>query len=216
MAVNGIALAVMGAGGLFLYGAITDRSIISMLQSSVTGTGPPGAAKGAHPITQPASLTGVQSGNTTFDPNAQSAVSGVGSSAVATFLKGKGMSRAGTAGIMGNIQIESQFNPGSGSFDSNGLWSGGIVSWNGSRYQDMVNYAKAHGQSDKDMATQLNFLWLDLTTHYPILWAQLMVATNPQSAAQAFDTTFERSATGEAGLVPERLAAAQSWYERLG
>jgi hypothetical protein len=214
MAVNGIAIAVMGAGGLFIYGAITDRSIISMLQSSVTGKGPPGASKGAHPITQAPTLA--QSGNTTFDPNAQSAVAGVGASAVASFLKSKRMSRAGTAGIMGNIEIESHFSPGSGSVDSNGLWSGGIVSWNGSRYQDMVNYAKAHGQSDKDMATQLNFLWFDLTTHYPILWAQLMVATNPQSAAQAFDSTFERSATGEAGLVPERLAAAQSWYERLG
>lgn len=53
---------------------------------------------------------------------------------VKNFCKSKGLSKEATAGIMGNIMKESNFNPTNGWTDVNGAASYGLIQWNGASY----------------------------------------------------------------------------------
>ena len=80
---------------------------------------------------------------------------------VKTFLKGKGLTKEQTAGIMGNIQQESGYNPNAlNKADLNGYPSVGLIQWNGQftpkgGSKDVNAVYKTIGTSVKD---QMNYL----------------------------------------------------------
>ena len=56
-----------------------------------------------------------------------------------------GFNSAAACGIMANIEKESNFKSGTIIRDSNGLLSGGLCQWNGSRLTNLKNYCSKKG-----------------------------------------------------------------------
>ena len=119
------------------------------------------------------------------------------------FLKQKGLSDCGTAGLMGNLFAESALNPrnlqqsyekklgftdtsyteavDAGTYknfvnDSAGY---GLAQWTYySRKQELFNFAVNSGKSIGDLDLQLNYLWYELTTVFPSVAQVLQRATS--------------------------------------
>lgn len=124
-------------------------------------------------------------------------------STITAFLQGKGLSPAAIAGIEGNLQVESGFDPTNHSGDGGTSW--GIAQWHLSRQQALVNYAAAQGTPWSNLNTQLNYLWNDLTSNYGGLLNTLKTpGITPGAAATAFSQQYEVNAGGAA----PRVAAA--------
>lgn len=102
------------------------------------------------------------------------------------------LSPAAAAGIVGNMVIESGVNPESGGIDSNGYYSGGLVSWNAKGYPNVKSMQT--GNASADMTTQLNYLLSNIQAN-PSLLSALQAAKNPQDAAWFFANIFERCAS---------------------
>lgn len=125
---------------------------------------------------------------------------------------------AAAAGIMGNIQAESHFDPADAqsggaawndmsSLDINhgGKGGVGIVQWDGGRRPAYMNYAANHGADKKTLLPQLNYVWYELNhNHTDALnggtsaltgkyYPGLKNATDPQKAAEAFHYLYEIS-----------------------
>lgn len=71
-------------------------------------------------------------------------------------LTGAGLSQVQAAGVMGNIQNESDFNIESAAMDSNGAMAYGLISWNAASYPNASSLVT--GNVSKDLANQVNFL----------------------------------------------------------
>lgn len=82
------------------------------------------------------------------------------------YLRAKGLSPIQVAGIMGNLERESGYNPGSEEKTPNLNKGYGIVQWTAGRRTKLENYAKAQGKPANDLGMQLDFMWLELTTGY--------------------------------------------------
>lgn len=105
------------------------------------------------------------------------------------WLRGQGMSDAGIAGILGNIQAESGMNP--GAIEGGNGEGHGLIQWSFSRKADLMAFARQRGTSWTDLPTQLSFLASELAA-YPQMWSQLLTATNPVAASRLFSNTFVR------------------------
>ena len=152
---------------------------------------------------------GVKQGNTWIDPTsyAQSARSGVqtysqtkassvssGSSAQATvwnFFKSKGLSDSAVAGIMGNIQQESNFSSTAGRNAQGSAF--GIAQWRGSRLSELNSFAKGKGTSANDLGTQLDFMWKELQGKEKQALHSLNRTLTATEHASNFNTLYERS-----------------------
>ena len=125
---------------------------------------------------------------------------GVASSVVAAW-RAAGMSDAGIAGILGNVQQESNFNPrsrvpdqprfGGEAHFAHGLYQEGGTEWN--------NYAawlgKYHPGADwRDPALQSVFAAENLKKNYPGVWARLKNAGSPEEAARIYERGYEKPA----------------------
>jgi hypothetical protein len=131
---------------------------------------------------------------------------------IAYRLQQYGFNKVAIAGILGNLEVESGLNPASGAQDSNGLWSGGIASWNGGRYTAMQSYARSKGKQWTDVTTQVDFLVSEMSSQ---LRRDMNNAGSASNAARVFDFTFERSAdinSWGAGLGPRRVMYAEQYY----
>lgn len=112
-----------------------------------------------------------------------------------TYLKNKGFADNVIAGIMGNLQAESQFNP---SIDyGDGGTSGGIAQWHDEqpgvgRLSNLKNFAVNRQMNWKDLGTQLDFLMEEINKNHPDL-IQRMSKLTPNEAAILFHDEFERS-----------------------
>ena len=76
------------------------------------------------------------------------------------------LNRAAACGIMANIEKESNFNPELVHVDSNGLLSGGLCQWNGSRFSSLKNFCSKNGYSYLSVTGQMNYLKKELTGGY--------------------------------------------------
>lgn len=105
------------------------------------------------------------------------------------FLTQAGFSKAATAGIMANIQIESRFNPTAGSAYY------GLCQWGGGRASNLVAYCAANGMSSDSVEGQIRFMMSEMSGS---LIAEMNACPDSaEGAAQAgyiFRTKFERSA----------------------
>lgn len=125
------------------------------------------------------------------------------------YLRGKGLSEVAVAGIMGNIERESRFSPGAVEPNGTGI---GLAQWSFGRATNLKNYAKRKGKSWKDLNTQLDFMWHELTTSEVSALAALKAARTPTAASNSFQRKFERAQVVAQG---QRDAAADKYYKQF-
>lgn len=155
------------------------------------------------------------------------------------FLKKKGLSDWGTAGLMGNLYAESGLKPTNlqntyekklGLSDEDytaqvdsGIYHDfvhdragyGLAQWTfWSRKQKLLAFARNKGTSIGNLEMQMNFLWKELTTGYPALVEVLMSATTVQAASDAVLTQFERSADQSKRAKAKRASYGQKYYNQ--
>ncbi len=130
----------------------------------------------------------------------------------------EGLSAAGTAGIMGNLQAESGMDPGiveGGSHDLADLLPGvregiGLLQWSYTRREDLLSYAASVGKPWQDVATQLDFMRGEVAWGYEAMWAGLQLASDPRVASALFASTFVRP-----GVYGARDDDAADFYDRI-
>ena len=121
------------------------------------------------------------------------------------YLSSKGLGSSAIAGIMGNIQAESSFNPrilqdlGNGAAESDeiicdGNRGYGLCQWTSiDRQRNLAAFAKSKGKKSGDLHTQLDFLLEEANHSNPGL-IESMSNMDPHQAALLFHKEFERSA----------------------
>lgn len=100
-----------------------------------------------------------------------------------------GFSKAATAGIMANIQIESSFNPTAGTSYY------GLCQWGGGRASNLVAYCSSRGYSSSSVEGQIRFMLSEMSSG--LISEMNACEDSEDGAAQAgylFRTKFERSA----------------------
>lgn len=136
------------------------------------------------------------------------------------YLSSKGLGSLAIAGIMGNMQQESGFNPkvmeGGGESDEVNLNSDGgygLCQWSFSRKQDLANFAQSQGKSSGDLETQLDFMLSELSRGDTI--SKMDSAGSAGQAAAIFHSDFERSADGPE-VIQKRMENAEQAFQTQG
>lgn len=155
------------------------------------------------------------------------------------YLIGKGLSKAGAAGLMGNLFAESGLNPknlqnsyekklgrtdenytaavDNGSYtnfvhDSAGY---GLAQWtHWSRKQNMLAFARAAGRSIGDLEMQLDFLYKELSEGYKSVLSTLKTTTSVKAASDSILVNFERPADQSDAAKTRRAGYGQTYYDR--
>lgn len=209
---NGTAIALVCTGGVLAYSGIKGKHISGVVRSLIAGKSPSGNADSDLTITNISrsneseldAIPGAGGGSTQYQH-----VGGAGKTQVINFLKAKKLRNASIAGIAGNIQIESSFNSAALNAAEGAI---GYCQWELGRRTRLQQYAAAHGTSETDGNTQLNFMWQELNTSYIPAKIAVMTAPSASAAAAAFDSMYEVSAgTSRA----QRQAAAEAIYSEL-
>lgn len=156
------------------------------------------------------------------------------------FFKAKGLTDAGTAGILGNMYAESGLNPknlqnsyetklgyndesytqavDNGSYtafssDSAGF---GLAQWTyWSRKRDLLAYAKSCNKSIGDLNMQLEYLYIELSKSYKSLLKLLKTTNSITEASDAVLTQFERPANQGSAVKLKRQTYSQNYYNQF-
>lgn len=156
-----------------------------------------------------------------------------------SFLKGKGLSDCGAAGLMGNLYAESGLKPNNlqntyekklGLSDADytaqvdsGVYSNfihdsagyGLAQWTfWSRKQNLLNFARQCGKSIGDLDMQLDFLWKELTEGYASLVRTLQSAATIRAASDAVLVQFERPADQSETAKARRASYGQKYFDQ--
>lgn len=134
----------------------------------------------------------------------------------ALYFKTKGATLEAICGMLGNIERESQINPGLKERESTSSgW--GLIQWTPSTI--ITNYASSKGkqwtdgelQCDKIMSEESSGDWIP-TSQYHYSWKEFLALTDVNEATRAYEAERER-----AGVVAmeERLANANKWFNYL-
>lgn len=140
------------------------------------------------------------------------------------YLKEKGLNEIQIAGIMGNIQRESGFNP-STIEQGNGIGYG-LCQWSFGRRIQLLKYASSMNTSPSNILLQLDFFWQEFSpsaqhTYGSYQWINdkysydmFMNATTIEATTTIFCHGWERCATSESlsALNSVRIPAAKSFY----
>ncbi len=134
------------------------------------------------------------------------------------FLISKGFSNVQVAGIMGNLEQESNFNP---TAVNSGSGAYGLAQWLGSRLTALQAFAENAGKDKSDLAVQLDFMWSELQGGYKSSTLDPILASNNlEEITRIFLERFEAPCTaGSAGCDAEmdnRLPKAITWLNRAG
>lgn len=107
------------------------------------------------------------------------------------FLLSKGLTEEAAAGVMGNIQQESGFDPENVN-KSSGAY--GLFQWLGGRKTGLKQYAAEMGKKESDINIQLDYFWKELnSTEKSTLNALKEPAGRASDYAATFEKKFERS-----------------------
>lgn len=137
---------------------------------------------------------------------------GKGAEKMWNFFRSKGLSEIAVAGIVGNADEESRFDPrargiqmGPNKTDALGLFQWGEKN----RWQSLVGFAKKYKLDPWDFDTQLRFAWNELNMNYyqPALEG-IKNAKTPEQAAEVWRTKYEVASGG----VTKRQVNARRWY----
>lgn len=110
--------------------------------------------------------------------------------AIAQYLLDKGLNGAQVAGILGNIQNESGFNPASEIVDSNGALSSGLCQWNASRGTAMKQVAGANWANN--VTGQMDYFWSELQGSEKAAYDAIINIPNSEAGAYQAGDTFCR------------------------
>ena len=142
-----------------------------------------------------------------LDPNA---------TLVANRLKGAGYNRAQIAGVLGNFQLESGFNPrineGGVVGSPKGIGGYGLGQWTGDRQINLVNFAKGRKLDPGNPNLQADFLLHELGGSEKAAADSIRKAVSPEEASRRFLTDFERAGIPK---TKERMQAARDIYGKL-
>ena len=130
-------------------------------------------------------------------------------------LKDMGYDDAAIAGIMGNIQQESRFDPSDrseyDSADGNRYGGAGLFQFNGARTQALKDFAASRGLNYQDIDTQLMYFENEVANSEPSGSVAKMNSHNdPVIAAKYFADNYERC-----GVHGNRLEYAKEYYNRI-
>lgn len=162
----------------------------------------------------------------TQDPNAAAGVTGgplVGgdnAEKIWHYLIGKGLSPNQAAGVMGNIKVESGFDPGIEEQGTARVDKGfGICQWTFGRRTNLETFAREQGKEVADLGLQLDFLWHELSTissyKTKVLDKYLADASmSIDAASDLFLRHFEIPANME-GNIPIRRREAAAIYAAM-
>jgi len=132
------------------------------------------------------------------------------------YFLAKGLTPVQAAGIVGNLDQESNMNPGAvqpgGPGRGIAQWSVG-GRWNSDAGDNAVAYAASHGKSVSSLGLQLDFIWFELTTFSGYGLSALKKATTVSAATLAFMTDFEACGTC---LSSQRISYAQTALTAYG
>lgn len=146
----------------------------------------------------------------------------------------KGLPAAGTAGIMGNMQAESHFDPSieqtSGAWEDlsslnineGGKGGVGLVQWDGGRRPAVIKYmlsqgltdADFHKPSDKLLGAELDYVWKELNGPYIDTLHTIQKDTDPAQAAFDFHKGYEGSSDSAAQIKQNRMDPAVAIYKQ--
>lgn len=141
------------------------------------------------------------------------------------YLIQKGLTTAAVAGIMGNLQAESGFNPKrvqntstpDGDQDNitvDGVTGYGIAQWTSAgRQQGLADAAAARSIISGDLGVQLDWLWQELTTSYVGVYDQIKDSTDIAMINTVFGHQYEGYGTDTESL---RLGFANTILTDLG
>lgn len=115
-----------------------------------------------------------------------SSASGTVLDQINAFLSSLGLSKAATAGVDGNLYVESGLNPGAYNANEGAI---GLAQWEGSRRTALDSYAAAQGTSETSLAAQLGYLGQEVQSRG--LVAKLNAAGSPAQAAYVWASGFE-------------------------
>lgn len=124
-------------------------------------------------------------------------------------LKTKGFTDEGAAGILGNLQQESNVNP--KSVESNGEGYG-LVQWSFERKTSLINFAKKNNKPWQDVDLQIDFLFKELEAGYKPLIAYLQKTTDVTEATVKFENQFERAGIK---MMDKRIAYAKGHFKQI-
>jgi len=108
---------------------------------------------------------------------------------VVNYFVSKGLSKEQAAGIAGNLQAESNFNP---SVYGDNKTSYGLAQWHNNRFNNLIQFAKNNGADYSDPKIQLDFIWEELQTYENKALKELLKTSTAKDAAKSFATHFER------------------------
>jgi len=141
------------------------------------------------------------------------------------YFVGKGLTLQQAAGIAGNLQQESGFNPakiqGGAIADDNYvpvLHIGfGIAQWTQpkSRQDGLVALSQSTNRKITDLSLQLDYMWQELTTGYAGAVSDLKQQTTPEDAAYIFHKDYEGSNDSEAAVKKVRGGNAINIYQQF-
>lgn len=131
-----------------------------------------------------------------------------------------GLNSAAACGIMANIESESKFVSTSVIVDTNGLLSGGLCQWNGSRFTKLISYCNSIGLDYLSVEGQLRYLQYELENGYSSIYSYLMSV--PDTQAGAYDAGyywcyyFEIPANRSTKAVTRGNSAQYSYWSTYG
>ena len=132
-----------------------------------------------------------------------------------------GLNSAAACGIMANIEKESNFKPAKIIRDSNGLQSGGLCMWNGSRLNRLKNYCNNKGLNYLSIKGQLSYLAYELKlSQYKHIFNYLKKV--PDNSKGAYDAAyywcyyFEIPASRGSRSVQRGNAAIRTYWPTYG
>lgn len=180
-----------------------DFSLSDLFNNNTSGTTNTTTSTG---ITSNATATGTSSQDTINKLQSLGATTSLVGNANAekmwNYYKSKGYSDLQTAGLLGNIEAECEYNP-------KEVYQGhyGIHQWGDTRFTALQNLASSRGKTWEDLDTQLDYAYSELTgsesaTMAPELWSGV---TTPSQAADIIRDKFERC--GDQGKDRRRYSA---------
>ena len=127
---------------------------------------------------------------------------------IATYLMKKKYSKAQSAGIAGNLYVESGYK--TGAIGDNGT-SYGLAQWHKTRWERLNEFCESEGLDPSEAESQLIYLDWELRTREKRAYKELMKTDTPYDSAFAFAKYFERPRR----INPKRMSKAEEIYNRL-
>jgi len=124
---------------------------------------------------------------------------------VIDFFTSKGLSTEQAAGIAGNIQSESGFNPAAVGDSGKAI---GLAQWRDNRRDQLNSWTEENGYDATSVEGQLEYLWWELNNSESTALTKLKQQNTASDAAFTFAKYFERPTV----INPERQSAAEAFF----